>query len=140
MAGVVQVQTEVENPNGRIAVKAVAPAERMDDGRPVAGFYVRRRYHGDEFMIEKAADFSPKWMRFVDTPPEDWVTTIKSRYPHFDADEAMVEDEPLTAKQRADARRKEMQRPLSMSQVADAERTAKEMVNGRVRDKPQPRV
>ena len=141
MAGAIQVVTEIENPNAHVAVKAIAPIDRQDDARPVAGFYVRRRYHGDEFMIEKAEEFSPTWMRFVDTPPDEWIAAIKSRYPDFDMNQSMAEDVPLTAKQRADARRREMQRPVSMSQMADADRTSKEIVNGKIRDKPQqPRI
>jgi len=80
-------------------------------------------------------------MRFVDTPPDEWIAAIKSRYPDFDMNQSMAEDVPLTAKQRADARRREMQRPVSMSQMADADRTSKEIVNGKIRDKPQqPRI
>lgn len=69
----VKVETEKD---GIILVEAVADEARMGDGRPVAGWFVRRRYHGERFLLEKPEEFSARWMRFVDVPPKDWVEAL----------------------------------------------------------------
>jgi hypothetical protein len=62
---------------GSVTVRAVAPTERMNDARPLAGFYIRRRYHNDEFALSDWRQFSKRWMEFVDEPPEDWVKAME---------------------------------------------------------------
>lgn len=88
-------QTETERP-GVVAVRAKAPNGRENDARPVCGFYVRRRYAGQEFMIAKWQDFSPRWMEFVDptSVPEDWFEKIELREKQRDkvAAEAVIEN------------------------------------------------
>lgn len=78
MAASVQVQTEIEKP-GFVMVCAIAHGERMNDGRPVAGFFVRRRYEGDRFMLADPSEFSPVWMRFEDPIPKEWEAPLKKR-------------------------------------------------------------
>lgn len=73
-----KVQVETERP-GIVTVRAKAAPGREMDSRPIAGFYVRRRYEGDEFKISTWQEFSPRWMEFVDTPPQDWLDNIKAR-------------------------------------------------------------
>lgn len=92
MAASVQVVTETEKP-GLVMVRAVATGERAKDGRPVAGFFVRRRYDGDRFMIAKPEEFSANWMRFEDQPPKEWVSIIKKRT-GVDAEDLMYQPPP----------------------------------------------
>lgn len=75
---VLRVQVETERP-GIVKVRAKAAPGREMDARPVAGFFVRRRYEGDEFMINDWQEFSPRWMEFVDDPPPEWIEKIKAR-------------------------------------------------------------
>lgn len=112
-----QVQTETEKP-GVVLVEAVALAERMNDGRPSAGFFVRRRYHGDRFYLAKPAEFSPRWMRFVNEPPKEWVEKL----------EKIIKDqtiEDLMVAPPVDPRNPE--RPFSMGELQDRARQSHEM-------------
>lgn len=83
-AAQVVVQTERDRSQTDVLVRAIADQSRMNDGRPVAGFYVRRRYHGDTFYIQKAEEFSARWMEFVGEPPAKWLPIIKKNYPDFE--------------------------------------------------------
>lgn len=75
---VLKVQVETEKP-GIVLVRAKAAPGREGDSRPIAGFYVRRRYEGDTFKINEWHEFSPRWMEFVDQPPPDWLEKIEAR-------------------------------------------------------------
>jgi len=75
---VLQVQVETER-NGTVAVRAKAAPGREMDSRPIAGFYVRRRFEGDVFKINDWKEFSPRWMEFVETPPNGWQEQIDAR-------------------------------------------------------------
>lgn len=85
-AAQVVVETERQSSKSDVLVRAVASGSRMNDGRPVAGFMFRRRYHGDIFAIKDAKEFSPNWMEFVDGTPEKWLPVIKKRYPDYSPD------------------------------------------------------
>jgi len=91
MAQSVQVVTEVENPEGSVLVQAVAHVDRQDDSHPLAGFYVRRRYHGDQFMIAAPEEFSPVWMRFVNDPPKEWRDKLGARLKKLQREETVDE-------------------------------------------------
>lgn len=89
MSQVLKVHVETER-DGIVTVEAfseeaVAGASPgvsgkvLADANKPAGFFVRRRYHGDRFKINDWKEFSPKWMRFVDTPPEGWIEQINAR-------------------------------------------------------------
>lgn len=75
-----KVQVETERP-GIVQVRAKAAPGREMDSKPVAGFFVRRRFEGDVFMIAEWHEFSPRWMEFVDPDkvPKDWIEKIESR-------------------------------------------------------------
>jgi hypothetical protein len=88
----VTVVTQIENPEGTVLVQAVAHADRMDDAHPIAGFYVRRRYHGDTFLIARPEDFSPIWMRFVNDPPKEWKDKLGARLKTMRMDEDISVD------------------------------------------------
>lgn len=75
---VLRVQVETERP-GIVTVRAKAAPGHESDARPIAGFFVRRRYEGDTFKINAWHEFSPRWMEFVDDPPADWIEKIKGR-------------------------------------------------------------
>jgi hypothetical protein len=75
---VLKVQVETEKP-GTVLVRAKAAPGREGDSRPIAGFYVRRRYEGDTFKISEWHEFSPRWMEFIDTPPDGWIEKIQAR-------------------------------------------------------------
>ena len=91
MAQSVQAVTEIEKP-GTVLVQAVASADRMDDAHPIAGFFVRRRYHGDTFMIASPEEFSPKWMRFVEEPPKEWKEKLSKRLKFLRMDDLSVDE------------------------------------------------
>lgn len=74
-----QVIVETEKP-GIVRVRAIASPDKQMDARPVAGFFVRRRYHGDIFAIAKWEEFSTRWMEFVDQPPQEWIEKIQAKY------------------------------------------------------------
>lgn len=78
MATVLRAQVETEKP-GTVRVRAKAAPGHELDARPIGGFYVRRRFAGDEFKIAKPEDFSPRWMEFVDQPPKEWLDKISIR-------------------------------------------------------------
>jgi hypothetical protein len=82
-AATVQVMTERPRTGNDVLVRAVANESQMSDGKPMAGFFIRRRYHGDTFYIRKASEFSARWMEFIDTPPDAWLASIKNRYPDW---------------------------------------------------------
>lgn len=73
-----KVQVETEKP-GTVLVRAKAAPGRELDSRPIAGFYVRRRFEGDTFKINEWHEFSPRWMEFIDTPPPEWMEKIQAR-------------------------------------------------------------
>lgn len=75
---VLKVQVETER-DGIVRVRALAAPGREMDAKPVAGFFVRRRFEGDEFMLANWHEFSPRWMQFVDKPPQDWLDKINAR-------------------------------------------------------------
>ncbi len=108
-------QVEVERP-GVVKVRARPPSGRENDSRPVCGFYVRRRYADDEFMIGSWADFSPRWMEFVNVEdvPADWLDKIEAREKERErvAADAMIENN-LTPTQKMAAQL------MSMAQVAN---------------------
>lgn len=110
MAGTVQVVTQNENPNGRVLVVAVAEESKLGDGRPIAGFYYQRRYHGQQFRIEKPQEFSPRWMRFVEEPPADWADKLKAydldtkKFAKLDAKEFVADPNEIFAMSQAQGR------------------------------------
>ncbi len=108
-----RAQVETERP-GKVLVRAKAAPGKDGDGRPIGGFYVRRRYAGDEFRINDWQEFSPRWMEFVDEPPKDWIEKIEGR--EGMRMDLMAEAEVSNAKS-PDQRFAEML--LSMSQVAN---------------------
>lgn len=82
----VRVETERAPSTSDVLVRAIANESRINDGRPVAGFFVRRRYHGDTFNIQHPSEFSAAWMEFVEDPPEEWLPVIKKKYPQWKAE------------------------------------------------------
>src|SRR5687767_12106668 len=62
-----------------VRVRALAAKGRELDARRVGGFFIRRRYAGDEFVIPRWELFSPNWMEFVDEPPAKWKEMIELR-------------------------------------------------------------
>lgn len=72
----VETITEIHGAATVVAIKSDTSIER--DGQLV-GFYVRGRREGDRFEIAKWEDFSPRWMRFADVPPDGWVAKIEAR-------------------------------------------------------------
>lgn len=146
MANSVEVRTVIDLP-GEVTVMAIAHKDRLLDAKPIAGHYLRRRYHGDRFQIQNADQFSPTWMRLVDEPPSDWLPTIKKKvessidpeiramelYDLMAADNA---DQYLTPRQLAEKKARAMSRTFAPSELQD-ERPSKEMdySNGQVRDK-----
>lgn len=109
---VLQVQVETERP-GLVTVRAKAAPGREMDARPVAGFYVRRRFEGDTFKIGDWKDFSPRWMEFVDDPPAEWVERIKAREGDIELMAQKAEEENSLS-----PREQVMRQMLSMAQVA----------------------
>jgi hypothetical protein len=75
----VQVIDELTPAEARsgVRVRAKTAKGHEDDARPIGGFYIKRRYAGDEFIITKPEQFSQVWMEFVDEPPAEWVTAMK---------------------------------------------------------------
>jgi hypothetical protein len=119
MAIAAQVITETEKP-GTVLVRAFANQDRMGDARPIAGFFVRRRYHGDTFLLARPEEFSPTWMRFVNDPPAEWADQLKKVAKAHKVD---LEDFTKPAET-------EM---FAMSQVSDRDRGAQmNYSNGRV--------
>lgn len=76
IAAKVDVTTDPVVP-GIIRVRAVAPSDRKNDARPVAGFYVVRRYDGEVFSISDWKQFSRRWMEFIDEPPKEWLEALE---------------------------------------------------------------
>lgn len=76
---VLRAQVETERP-GIVTVRAICPAGKEGDARPVCGFFVRRRYPGDTFQINDWTEFSPVWMEFIDEPPAGWREKIDVKY------------------------------------------------------------
>jgi hypothetical protein len=99
---------------GVVMVQAIATVERQNDGRPLAGFFVRRRYQGETFMIAEAKEFSPRWMRFVDEPPKEWHEDLK-KILGGDIEDFMAESE--------EPRRRTPEQPFSMTEVSQRART-----------------
>jgi hypothetical protein len=62
-----------------VRVRCLAAKGHEGDARPISGFYVRRRYEGDEFMIPNWEMFSSNWMEFAEEPPADWREKIEAR-------------------------------------------------------------
>lgn len=71
------VETERAATANDVYVRALASTGKLNDGKPVAGFLLRRRYHGDIFALQHPQEFSPNWMEFVDMPPDNWVKEIR---------------------------------------------------------------
>lgn len=116
---VAQVFVETEKP-GTVMVRAVASADKQDDARPVAGFFVRRRYHGDTFMLADWKEFSPRWMQFMGDVPTEWLDSIKAKFGEFPDHE---DDEP------------QVQAPqmFSMGQAAKPQTATINYSNGKVK-------
>lgn len=89
---VLRAQVETERP-GIVTVRAITPHGKEGDARPVCGFFVRRRYPGDTFQINDWTEFSPKWMEFVDAPPEGWREKIEAKYHEIAIAVAKAEEE-----------------------------------------------
>lgn len=98
-AATVQVMTERPPSQSDVMVRAVAGAGQINDGKPVAGFFMRRRYHGDTFFIQNADEFSTRWMEFVDAPPESWVANIKKREKDWENRSSFEERKAETARE-----------------------------------------
>lgn len=74
-----QVQV-IDDVAGTVAVRAKPPGGRLNDAKPLCGFFgYRRRYEGDVFRIRTWQEFSPRWMEFVDKCPDDWKPHIEQR-------------------------------------------------------------
>lgn len=73
-----QVMTEIEKP-GTVMVQAFSEKGFTRQNEAI-GFFVRRRRHGDKFMIADWKEFSPRWMKFVDSPPAEWAEKIEAKY------------------------------------------------------------
>ena len=111
MGASVKVETEIEKP-GTVMVRAVAHGEAINDGRPVAGFFVRRRYDGDRFLLASPDEFSPTWMRFEDTPPKEWDAVLKKKL-----DKSGVTVEDIMYREPPDPARARQVPQMSMSQM-----------------------
>jgi len=114
---VLQVQVETERP-GTVTVRAKAAPGREMDARPIAGFYVRRRFEGETFKINDWHEFSPRWMEFVDDPPADWVEKIKAREGDIELKVQKAEEENALS-----PRDQIMRQMLSMAQMAQGGET-----------------
>lgn len=80
-----RVETVTEKP-GIVTVQAIKPDSVMTRENQMVGFFVRARREGDRFQIARWEEFSPRWMRFVDQPPEDWAEKIRARESAFGRD------------------------------------------------------
>lgn len=109
---ILKVQVETERP-GIVTVRAKAAPGREMDARPIAGFFVRRRYAGDTFKINDWTEFSPRWMEFVDTPPEGWIERIKAREGNIELMAQRAEAENAKS-----AEQRVAEQMLSMAQIA----------------------
>jgi len=109
---VLQVLLETERP-GTVAVRAKAAPGREMDAKPIAGFYVRRRFAGETFKINDWKEFSPRWMEFIDEPPAEWLTKIKAREGDIELMAQKAEEENALS-----PREQIMRQMLSMAQVA----------------------
>lgn len=102
---VTQVETITEI-KGAALVEAIKADTTMERDGQLVGFYVRGRRQGDQFEIARWEDFSPRWMRFVDVPPEGWVGKIEAREKlrgKIDALSLMAEPPSPPARSEADA-------------------------------------
>ncbi len=74
----VDVITELPSKSGetRVRVRALAAKGHELDARPIGGFFVVRRYAGDEFYLTDWRQFSKAWMEFVDEPPQEWLDAM----------------------------------------------------------------
>lgn len=78
IAAQIDVLTELPSPGGvRVRVRAKAAKGHETDARPVGGFFVVRRYEGDEFYLTDWRQFSRNWMEFVEPPPKEWIDAMK---------------------------------------------------------------
>lgn len=91
----VVVETERAATVHDVLVRALASTGKLNDGKPVAGFLLRRRYHGDVFALQHPKEFTPNWMEFVESPPESWVKEIRKL--HKDWEHAGSRFEPSGA-------------------------------------------
>jgi hypothetical protein len=73
----VTTKTEIEKP-GVVLVQAFAPPTKAEDAKPVCGFFVRRRFHGQQFLLAKPEEFSANWMQFAETPPKEWIEKLRA--------------------------------------------------------------
>ena len=138
MPAVLRVQTETEKP-GIVTVEAFCPGidnqaalgnagSHAVNGQ-TAGFLVRRRKHGERFKIADWREFSPRWMRFVDDPPKDWLKHIGVR----EEDRASVmakadQENKLTPQELL------MRQMFSMSQAMNPTKATIEHSTGRIKD------
>lgn len=120
----VEVQTEVDG--GKVRVRAIAPNGRINDARPVAGFFIRRRYHGEEFLIASWDQFYPSWMEFVDQPPEEWKSKIQKAK---DARDHSLEQ----IKAHDQIMRERMQQTVSMGELLHQPGSQMDTATGQVR-------
>lgn len=74
----VRVIDDIAVPKG-VRVRCLAAKGHEGDARPISGFYIRRRYEGDEFLIPSWEMFSSNWMEFVDEPPAEWLEKLEER-------------------------------------------------------------
>ena len=65
---------------GKVTVRAKPPGGRINDAKPLCGYFAfRRRYAGETFQINTWQEFSPRWMEFVEEPPADWKPQIEAK-------------------------------------------------------------
>lgn len=73
-----QVMTEIEKPG---IVEVMAYSEKgFTRQNEAIGFFVRRRRHGDKFMLADWKEFSPRWMKFTSEPPKEWREKIEAKF------------------------------------------------------------
>lgn len=161
-AGKVNVETDVQERGGIVMVQAVAPQNRINDSRPIAGAYLKRRYHDEKFLIRSPEQFSITWMRFVDEPPASWVEFLTKRWeshanmlnanrqewdPQTEPttmDEAMLPPDlshltPMQREALANRKRNEQAAMMSMNDIAEQARTPNEINTSTGQVQPRPR-
>lgn len=125
-----QVQTVTEKP-GLVRVVAFASRDRKDDAKPIAGFFVRRRYAGSDFLLAKPEEFSPRWMRFVEAPPKEWIEPVmkicESQFKQGLIDKMTVDDLTKVPAYDEELMGQGGSAQVSMSQLADQQRRSFQM-------------
>lgn len=117
-----QVVTEIEKP-GTVLVEAYAPEGEFLRQNQAVGFFVRRRYHGDQFMIARWEEFSPRWMKFVGEVKQEWVEKIEAREKLYqtNAEIASVEQGKTQADRQREIAEQAAKSVMSLSQAAKPE-------------------